>query len=623
MFSKKKRGSSKVGGVRRQFITVDHNSDLDHPFSAWCDEVATRDTVRQCLALICEVLTFDIAEMWVKEAGIIRCCQVYSQPPIAAQYEDHLIQEAKSSQTHMLSPALCERADGSKSEPLWFTSTREGAWLHPKLPVQTAVVMQEQVQTCKYMSFYVVCFSMKRMQFDPPILAFLRHMVKACCITASKDFDPIIIQEHDEVQEITCINDVRVLLHKDKEVDTDLSWALLDDARFLANGGFCTIYTAQFKHLPVVVKMLKDDRLDMEAARADLEAEMHFLLRLRHPNVVEIYGAGFNPERFIVLERLDGGTLTEVGGGASHGIGPMKKRKPFSYLETLQYARQFAAALRYLHEDAIPGYVTIHRDLKPGNIGFKLLPNGGMVLKLMDFGLAKSVPRGEAAGQTYQLSGDTGSVRYMAPEVMQSIPYNEKCDIYGFSIILWQMATLRKPFEGMEVAEFRDRVTLARQRPPMHKKWPPDFCALVEDGWQHKFNERPSAAEMIRRLDDMIADNPTLRGSKSGAGRRRGWSSSDIAVPSGGGGGSPAMTASRGLNSDPVSRQASPAAGAPAPPSAAAGGHSNAHSTNNDGHVAAMAKEEDDVNDPAYRFRAKAEKEENIRRGMGIGHWFG
>jgi len=36
-----------------------------------------------------------------------------------------------------------------------------------------------------------------------------------------------------------------------------------------------------------------------------------------------------------------------------------------------------------------------------------------------------------------------------------------------------------------------------------------------------------------------------------------------------------------------------------------------------------MAKEEDDVNDPAYRFRAKAEKEENIRRGMGIGHWFG
>jgi len=96
--------------------------------------------------------------------------------------------------------------------------------------------------------------------------------------------------------------------------------------------------------------------------------------RLNHPNIVSLIGAGTTSKgvRFMVLERLDGGTLTQMLGYDTR-IRDRRRRfwrkKQFSYLDVLRCARSIADAMAYCQGEAIPGSMVLHRDLKPDNIG--------------------------------------------------------------------------------------------------------------------------------------------------------------------------------------------------------------------------------------------------------------
>ena len=96
--------------------------------------------------------------------------------------------------------------------------------------------------------------------------------------------------------------------------------------------------------------------------------------RLNHPNIVSLIGAGSTSKgvRFVVLERLDGGTLTQMLGYDTR-IRDRRRRfwrkKQFAYLDVLRTARAIACAMQYCHEQAVPGSMVLHRDLKPDNIG--------------------------------------------------------------------------------------------------------------------------------------------------------------------------------------------------------------------------------------------------------------
>lgn len=90
-----------------------------------------------------------------------------------------------------------------------------------------------------------------------------------------------------------------------------------------------------------------------------------------------------------------------------------------SYLDVLRCARSIATAMIYCQEEAIENSMVLHRDLKPDNIGFTL--NGDV--KLIDFGLSKVVEHASAnCDDTYEMSGATGSLRYMAPEGKKASP---------------------------------------------------------------------------------------------------------------------------------------------------------------------------------------------------------
>ena len=84
-------------------------------------------------------------------------------------------------------------------------------------------------------------------------------------------------------------------------------------------------------------------------------------------------------------------------------------------------------------------------DLKPDNVGF----TSTGALKLFDFGLVTCVNRRQDVFSNYAMTGYTGSLRYMAPEVAQRLPYNEKVDVYSYGIMVWQMARDKIPFKGL------------------------------------------------------------------------------------------------------------------------------------------------------------------------------
>jgi serine/threonine protein kinase len=162
-----------------------------------------------------------------------------------------------------------------------------------------------------------------------------------------------------------------------------------------------------------------------ELAQDEFEREISILARLNHVNVVEMLGSGslpssVDPSRrrpLVVLEALSGDTLAYL-----LLLKRPPHRRPFSESRYLRMARELLEALEYIHYRFHPDCTIIHRDLKPDNLGF----SADGTLKLMDFGLSVCIHRHFDLDAVFELSGCTGSLRYMAPEVALELSYNEK-----------------------------------------------------------------------------------------------------------------------------------------------------------------------------------------------------
>mmetsp|Transcript_28507 Transcript_28507/g.53870 ORF Transcript_28507/g.53870 Transcript_28507/m.53870 type:complete len:409 (+) Transcript_28507:385-1611(+) len=286
----------------------------------------------------------------------------------------------------------------------------------------------------------------------------------------------------------------------------DLQWDALRNVEYLTDGGNNWIHTAVFHGKSVVVKTLKPECQDVALAINEIESELEVHSRLDHSNIVKLIGAGYTPRgvRFVVLERLDGGTLTQLLGYDTR-IRDRRRRfwtkKKISYMDVLKCSRSLADALAYCHGRAIPNVMVLHRDLKPDNIGFKL---DGTV-KLIDFGLARIVENASVSNEVYEMSGETGSLRYMAPEVADCQPYNQKADVYSFGIILWELVAFKKPYDGMNREEFYSRVVHGGERPLINKKWPEDLTELMKSCWDAEVVQRPNFSDIVEILDSMLS----------------------------------------------------------------------------------------------------------------------
>lgn len=127
-------------------------------------------------------------------------------------------------------------------------------------------------------------------------------------------------------------------------------------------------------------------------------------------------------------------------------------------------------------------------------------------VKVFDFGLARIIENANVdSDDVYQMSGETGSLRYMAPEVADGLPYNYSADVYSFGIIFWELNSGKKPFDGLNRESFYERIVHGGERPALSRKWPPELITLMTECWDADMHHRPKFGVILQRLDSMLA----------------------------------------------------------------------------------------------------------------------
>lgn len=292
-----------------------------------------------------------------------------------------------------------------------------------------------------------------------------------------------------------------------EQISLNVNWDELYDIKYLTSGGSSNVYTATFLENSVIIKVLKSEFVEDETFLKEMESEISILSRLDHPNVVKLFGAGYNSKghRFLILERLSGGTMDKIFEGNCKSYNFRKSNnKALPMKDILVNAHAIASAMRYFHSP-INGCSILHRDLKPDNIGFAC----DRTLKIIDFGLATVVESSSLScdddvnDDLYEMTGGIGSLRYMAPEVADSRPYNHKADVYSFSILLWELLSCKKPYPGLGIDEFYDQIIYGGERPPIDPKWPKELVALMEKCWDVNIEKRPTSKAIVSALESI------------------------------------------------------------------------------------------------------------------------
>jgi eukaryotic-like serine/threonine-protein kinase len=218
----------------------------------------------------------------------------------------------------------------------------------------------------------------------------------------------------------------------------------------LGAGGMGEVWRARDTRLQrdVAIKVLPDLVAAEPERLARLTREAQTLASLNHPNIAQIHGfEESGGVRALVMELVEGEDLS-----AAIARGPM----PLA--EALPIARQIADALEAAHEQGV-----IHRDLKPANV--KLRADGAV--KVLDFGLAKVLDplTGASGGWSGNLADSPtlsaratragvilGTAAYMAPEQARGRAVDRRADIWAFGVVLYEMLTGRRAFEGDDVS---------------------------------------------------------------------------------------------------------------------------------------------------------------------------
>jgi serine/threonine-protein kinase len=204
----------------------------------------------------------------------------------------------------------------------------------------------------------------------------------------------------------------------------------------LGAGGMGEVYRARDPRMGREVAI----KISAERFSDRFEREVRAVAALNHPNICQVYDVGPN---YLVMELVEGPTLAErIKGGA------------LALEEALPIARQITDALEVAHQKGI-----VHRDLKPANI--KIKPDG--TVKVLDFGLAKMAEQTVAAVSPEESPTATmgatiagqimGTAAYMAPEQARGKTIDKRADIWAFGVVLYEMLTGRRLFEGETISD--------------------------------------------------------------------------------------------------------------------------------------------------------------------------
>ena len=254
----------------------------------------------------------------------------------------------------------------------------------------------------------------------------------------------------------------------------------------LGEGGMSTLWRAVDQQLDreVAVKILRPQYSADPGFAARFRQEARSVASLTHPNIVSVYDYGTDPDgatQYIVMQLVEGRDLAAI----------LKERGRISADDAVQVAIAVASALEAAHRRGI-----VHRDVKPGNI---LITDDGDV-KVTDFGIARAVSE---ASMT--VTGTTlGSVHYFSPEQARGDEVTGRSDVYALGIVLYEMLTGHRPFEGDSAAGVAlKRLTENPPRPMVAgQPLPPGLEAILRRALERepdkRFPDAGSFAEALR-----------------------------------------------------------------------------------------------------------------------------
>lgn len=278
--------------------------------------------------------------------------------------------------------------------------------------------------------------------------------------------------------------------------------------RHIGSGGMGEVYLAEDSSLNrnVALKFLPESLLIDPDLQVRFDREAHALAQINHPNVAIIFEVDrYQGRPFFSMEYIEGRSLSEIIAEA-----------PLPFEQAIKFAIQIGTGLAAIHEAGL-----VHRDIKPSNI----LVDAGGRLRILDFGLVR-MTRKPGVTRSPMLMGTIG---YMSPEQIRGENLTPASDLFSLGIILYQMITGHRPFEGAYEASIQyaivnqDPAPLSSHRPDTPQELAPIVGGLLEKDVSRRYQ---SAADVIHDLQAVRSDQTVTAphvALKSKTGRLRFW----------------------------------------------------------------------------------------------------
>jgi serine/threonine protein kinase len=266
----------------------------------------------------------------------------------------------------------------------------------------------------------------------------------------------------------------------------------------IGEGAMGTVYRAIHPaiHKRVAIKIMTPKLFDEPESVKRFVAEARAVAAIEHPGIVDVFGFGRIPDgrTYLVMEWLEGKSL-----------GARLQEGPLAYTEACEIIRHIARALEAAHAKNI-----VHRDLKPENVYLQQIDDDKPLVKLLDFGLAKSTNKEEGLVAKTRTGQLLGTPLYMSPEQCKSKGVDHRTDIYALGCMGYEMLLGKTPFDADNVAELISAHLV--QEPPRPSTLKPDIDPDVE---KLLFNmiakdpdKRPGLGE-VRRIMGMQLSRPS------------------------------------------------------------------------------------------------------------------
>uniref|UniRef100_A0A146KQ11 Mitogen-activated protein kinase kinase kinase 7 n=2 Tax=Lygus hesperus TaxID=30085 RepID=A0A146KQ11_LYGHE len=254
----------------------------------------------------------------------------------------------------------------------------------------------------------------------------------------------------------------------------------IDFQEVLGKGSFGVVRRAVWKNQVVAVKIS-----ETETEKQSLNVELHTLARVNHDNIIKLISAYTKQPFIIIMEFAENGSLYEF-------LHPTRQPSyKYTAGHAVSWALQCAQGVAYLHSRKPP---IIHRDLKPPNL---LLVQDRRKLKICDFGTARDM--------IHSMTNNKGTAAWMAPEVFEGKNYTEKCDVYSWGIILWEVLSRKKPFVGRQYTMIGLQWAVHKgERPDRLVGCPAPLENLYMRCWDKELSVRPSMEEIVSIMSRLL-----------------------------------------------------------------------------------------------------------------------